>query len=541
MAHQLHLQLTSSVTPSVNPSSHTQYPISSYPLEKYSFSVTHASETSFNSSQLQWTHYAHRDNLYFVIDTSVASGPARNTHLKVIWGTQVLEYLDFTVLSKQTLPASDSHNPPQPAVLSIAKVPCLAVRYPGGDGLTIRRFQVRFHMEAIFDTVKQRLESLNFPIQSQLNPPSRGRQNQPLGAPPQYTLQFPAPLANPPQFQGPPTNSYHHGSAATNIAPPKSQMTHTPQTPPQNPQVPLANNMPPPINYPSYPMQPPGTIPTFTYIPSPLPPPRQLPNFSSHPRPTSTGIGTQSAPSKVIPIEDLPPLRKPTPVTKAKRAPRGKVPAKAKEAKPSSSFSCLSIEEAPGVCWSTVPHQKPLGHIPLPPQLPDASPISGESGSANKERRPRLRPQVPTSDFVFRSSPPPLLSKQTHPAPAPPDESNKRVRFQVAASPEPVARAPLPTLSSASKGKGKSADNSNHNNIGTPSPPMGPMDPEASADGSAKHLEQERFRALENLIVDKIHNEDFCKLLCDVSRVWQRMGFEDVFKDGKSFDIDEEH
>lgn len=117
------------------------------------------------------------------------------------------------------------------------------------------------------------------------------------------------------------------------------------------------------------------------------------------------------------------------------------------------------------------------------------------------------------------------------------------MRFQVAASPEPVTRAPLPTLSnaiSASKGKGKVADTSSHDNTDTSSLLMGPVDSEVNAEARAQHLEQERFRALENLIVDKIQDEDFCKLLCEVSKVWQRMGFEDIFKDGKLFDIDEE-
>lgn len=90
MAHELQLQLTSSGPPAANPPSHTQYPISSYPLDKYSFSVTHATETSFSTSQMQWTHYAHRDNLFLVVDTSLVSGPVRSTFLKVIWGTQVL-------------------------------------------------------------------------------------------------------------------------------------------------------------------------------------------------------------------------------------------------------------------------------------------------------------------------------------------------------------------------------------------------------------------------------------------------------------------
>ncbi|KAF8457691.1 hypothetical protein BGX38DRAFT_721314 [Terfezia claveryi] len=228
MVHQSQLQLASPGPPPTNPPSHTQYPISSYPLEKYSFSVTHACETGFSSSQIQWTHYANRDNLYFVIDTSAAPGLVRSTYLKVIWGTQILEYLDFTALSNQTLPASNPHNPPQPAMLSVAKVPCLAVRYPGRDGLTIRRFQVRFPTETIFDTVKHRLESLNFPIQVQLNPLSRDGQNQPVGVPPQYTTQFPGSL----------TNSYHHGSAVANMAPHMSQVSHTPQGPLHNPQLP---------------------------------------------------------------------------------------------------------------------------------------------------------------------------------------------------------------------------------------------------------------------------------------------------------------
>lgn len=101
--------------------------------------------------------------------------------------------------------------------------------------------------------------------------------------------------------------------------------------------------------------------------------------------------------------------------------------------------------------------------------------------------------------------------------------------------------APLPNLSnaiSASKGKGKVADASSHDNIGTLSPLREPMDSEVNTEA---RTEQERFRALENLIVDKIHDEDFCKLLGDVSRVWQRMGFEHVFKEGELFGATKDH
>ena len=90
MPHQPQLQLAIAGPLPANPPSQTLYPISSYPLEKYSFSVTHASETNFNSSQMQWTHYARRDDLYFVIDTPIVPGATRSTYLKVIWGTQIL-------------------------------------------------------------------------------------------------------------------------------------------------------------------------------------------------------------------------------------------------------------------------------------------------------------------------------------------------------------------------------------------------------------------------------------------------------------------
>jgi len=279
-------------------------------------------------------------------------------------------------------------------------------------------------------------------------------------------------------------------------------------------------------------MQPPVAMPTFTY---------SLPDFSGPSPPTPAGIDTQSAPKKVIPIEDLPPLRKPTPVAKGKRAPRRKAQAKTREAavvKPSSSPKGSPIEKVPeGV---SMLHQQLPVHTTFPLQLADASPVNSDNGSTTEERHPQMRPQIHTSDFIFQSSPPPLPFKQTHPVPAPPDASNKRVRFQVAASPDPIARAPLPNLSNTSKGKGKAVDTSCYENISASSPLVEPVDSDVSIEARARRLEQERFRVLENLIVDKIHDEDFCKLLCDVSRVWQRMGFEDVFKDDKLFDIGEQ-
>ena len=89
MPRQLQLQRSGSVATEPPPGipGHGQFPISSFPLEKYSFSVIHASEPSISS---QWTHYAHRDNLYFVVDTSSVPRPAPCTLLKVVWGSQTL-------------------------------------------------------------------------------------------------------------------------------------------------------------------------------------------------------------------------------------------------------------------------------------------------------------------------------------------------------------------------------------------------------------------------------------------------------------------
>ena len=129
-------------------------------------------------------------------------------------------------------------------------------------------------------------------------------------------------------------------------------------------------------------------------------------------------------------------------------------------------------------------------------------------------------------------SSPPLAIKQN--CRGPQDESNKRVRFEVSATPpsEEVPRA---------RSVGTSAHNQNRGAALTPTSLSTPSESLGEAEEvQMERLRRERFCALENLIVDKIHDDDFCKLVCDVGKVWQRMGFEQVFENGKLFHIGDE-
>lgn len=298
-------------------------------------------------------------------------------------------------------------------------------------------------------------------------------------------------------------------------------------------------------------MRPP-TLTASPYQPSPLPPPRQLPSFLRLSESTSAGLETGAVSNQIVPIEDLPPLRKPTSTSKPRKAPRAKNIPKPKGQTPLVSGVITNASLTPkasgiaialdGVSPTELPEQF---RISSPSSFTAKRPHSSDSGFAagNNYFQKPCQTNVATSEFELRSSPP-LLSGQNHSAPAISEKGYKRTRFEVAASPEPApvssAATPDTVIDGILEGRYNVVDPGYHqnrpssNNSNLPSETISAGD---DTEARTQRITQERLRALENLIVDKIHDEDFCKLLCDIGKVWQRMGFEDVFQDGKLFDI----
>lgn len=225
-------------------------------------------------------------------------------------------------------------------------------------------------------------------------------------------------------------------------------------------------------------------------------------------------------PNSVIPIEDLPPLRKPTPASKPKGVVRARSVVQPQPVATTNTVFSNKVSNVETVSDCACPREMQMCLA----QKSNRGPVRSEIDSVADYCIPHRVTDVPDVS-QFRSSSPLTIKQNCRVLE---DESNKRVRFEVSATP------PLDEVPPSS-----SADTCTHKqNIGVAiaqtslGPPIGEGEEERT-----KRLQRERFCALESLIVDKIHDDDFCKLVCDVGKVWQRMGFEQVFENGKLFHI----
>lgn len=246
---------------------------------------------------------------------------------------------------------------------------------------------------------------------------------------------------------------------------------------------------------------------------------------------SGTNIGKEP-PNSVIPVEDLPPLRKPTPASKLTRAVRAESVVQPQPIAASSTIFANKGSNIDAVSDCACPDNFRGIRLCNPTSVQKSSRelVSSEIGSMANYSIPHKVPDVPeTSQF---GSSPPLIIKQN--CWAPQDESNKRVRFEVSATP-PLVEVPLSSSVGASTHKQNMGVALTPTILSTPSEGLG-----EGEEVRTEQLRKERFCALENLIVNKIHDDDFCKLVCDVGKVWQRMGFEQVFENGKLFHIGDE-
>ena len=232
-------------------------------------------------------------------------------------------------------------------------------------------------------------------------------------------------------------------------------------------------------------------------------------------------------PNSVIPIENLPPLRKPTPASKPKSVVRARSVVQPQPvATTSNTVFSNKVSNVEAVSDCECPREMQMCN-PYLAQKSNKGPLRSEIDSVADYCIPHKVPDVPDVS-QFRPSSPPTIKQNCRVLE---DESNKRVRFEVSATPPPDEVPPSSSVGTCA----------HKQNIGMAlaqtslGPPIGEVEEERT-----RRLQKERFCALENLIVDKIHDDDFCKLVCDVGKVWQRMGFEQVFENGQLFHIGDE-
>ncbi|KAF8455039.1 hypothetical protein BDZ91DRAFT_746923 [Kalaharituber pfeilii] len=278
---------------------------------------------------------------------------------------------------------------------------------------------------------------------------------------------------------------------------------------------------------------------------------------------SSQSVAPLAPPKVVSSIGELPPLRKPTPA-KPKKAARPKAPPKSKVQGPTLSAPSAVRKPNPRKKRpSTAQTQAPLPSITPVPTSDAVIPESERDPLGLCQRSDLLHKNAEaasvTSGIVtseYASSPPPLVFKAASSTLA--DQANKPVRFDASQSPVTPIPVPIPAPMPAQQPSAPTAEHSAHvkgkaKKVGTSTftstnlrPIVTQSQPvEIDGDEAGKEdnevckqrMEQQRLMALENLIIDKIHDEEFCRLLCDVGRVWQRIGFEKVLQESKLFDI----
>ena len=216
----------------------------------------------------------------------------------------------------------------------------------------------------------------------------------------------------------------------------------------------------------------PSYLSAFNYVPDPLPPPRTLPDFSGAQRPLGADRGVTS-------MEALPPLRKPVAVARSKVVSQTQGPQH-------DSGSSVRVS-SPNIPSSSV-------------SRPPANEFTTAAQKATSE----------TARNITSSS-----SSSSHTVAHCNIPSSKRRR---SASPErPSGISPFAIRASIN---GKEANSNRVREQG------GAALREPDSGTGEKFAEQDRVHSLENQIIEKLHDEEFCKLVVEVSKVWQRMGFD---------------
>ncbi|KAE8419112.1 hypothetical protein BDV36DRAFT_252548 [Aspergillus pseudocaelatus] len=131
-------------------------------LAKFSYTTTSIS----HRGPFNWSHIIGNGDIVCIFERHAMPAPLYSrVLLKVMRDHDILENIDITHLLRDAMdqPQSSQHGQTRPIFAVVVKLPCLAVKYPGGNGY-IRRFQIKFSLERDFYSALSILSDIKCPF-----------------------------------------------------------------------------------------------------------------------------------------------------------------------------------------------------------------------------------------------------------------------------------------------------------------------------------------------------------------------------------------
>ncbi|PYH45060.1 uncharacterized protein BP01DRAFT_277779, partial [Aspergillus saccharolyticus JOP 1030-1] len=129
---------------------------------------SHVTTTMNHRGPLNWGHIIGNNDLIAIFERSHVTGSMSDgLILKILRFRDIIEELNLSFL------AIDAANDPtktsqtsasKPLFAVVVKLPCLAVKYPRGSMVRIRRFQIKFTVEKDYYAALAILSELNLPF-----------------------------------------------------------------------------------------------------------------------------------------------------------------------------------------------------------------------------------------------------------------------------------------------------------------------------------------------------------------------------------------
>ncbi|KAG0130889.1 hypothetical protein HOY82DRAFT_357453 [Tuber indicum] len=504
---------------SLSESTHSQLPapppvLPCWPICKYSYSVTPIS----SRTQSPWSHFAQRDNIYLVLQTSqpgdVFDHLGSPTRMKIFWGAQTLEDIELTALVQKTIPSGNFFQDPQPALIAIGRSPVLAIKYLHQEKM--RRFQIKFVLEEDYQSAVASLVKVNCLVKPPPAPQDATEQiskgpSAPVVRPIFAPVFHPAPDHNPSQRSPPRTPSTSLPSSTSS----DSTVTGTP------------------FGYP--PMLPPKDMQqsqSFFGINKSKADPRtptrdeefKRPSESSHTSSTNTYSSSPPEPYHIPDkVQDLPPPRPPPGLSNSEQPKISAVPVS------SSGRSSLASALPP------LPQPTPVGTLRAPSRAQTSAgyishpiqthgPNNGVFRQANNEGLSSKKTVPAYINAIFRdmsNSPhdnnPKEEDRLSLQSPIPEDRNTPN-HFPRSGNKFNAASTRDDTLVGSKRGKGMD-DSEDRNEHKQKKRQLINIDEERAR-------EEEDFAQMEEFIINAIHDDSFVRLVERIGGIWQRMGFE---------------
>ncbi|KAG0639450.1 hypothetical protein HOY80DRAFT_1022514 [Tuber brumale] len=504
---------------SLSQSSHSQLPtpppvVPCWPICKYSYSVTPIS----SRNQSPWSHFAQRDNIYLVLQTSqpgdVFDHLGSQTRMKIVWGAQTLEDIELTALVQKTIPSGNFFQYPQAALIAIGRSPVLAIKYLHQEKM--RRFQIKFVLEEDYQTAVASLEKINCLVKPPPAPQDATEQTSkgpsaPILRPIFAPVFHPAPDHNPNQRSPPKTPSTSLPSSTSSdstitatpfgyppMLPPKEmqqsqsffgidQSKADSRAPTRHEEFKRRSESSYTGSTNTYPSSPPELYPIPDRVQD-LPPPRPPPGLSNGEQPKISTAPVSSGGRSSL-ASALPPLPQPTPIGTLRAPSR--------------------TQTSTGYISQPIPTHGPNHRVFR--QANDEGLNSKQTVPAYLNAICRDMPNFPHDDNPKQEDRLPLQ---------PPISEERDIPNHLLCSGNKFNAASTRDDTLAGSKRGERADDSeDRNEHKQKKRQLINIDEERAR-------EEEDFAQMEEFIINAIHDDSFIRLVERIGGIWQRMGFE---------------